>query len=71
MPVPKPLSSKNDFFVYLMERYAEKKGLSTADVLRQFDESAMTEYIMAMYPMYHTEAIENALTDIDRKASQP
>jgi hypothetical protein len=63
------LSNKNDFFVYLLEKYAEKKHRSAADVLQEFDSSGMTGYIMAMYPMYHTEAIENALADIDKKRS--
>jgi hypothetical protein len=62
------LSAENDFFVYLIEKYAEKKNRSAAEILEQFDGSGMTEYVMAMYPMYHTEVIENAFADIDRKA---
>jgi len=63
------LSNKNDFFVYLIEKYAENRNRSAADVIKQFDDSGMTEYIMSMYPMYHTEAIENAFADIDRKVA--
>ena len=67
MPSPQALSNENDFFTYLVEKYAEKKNRSAAEVLKEFDDSGMTEYIMAMYPMYHTEKIENAFADIDRK----
>ena len=69
MSTPPALSKENDFFVYLLEKYAEKKNRSTADVLKEFDASGLTEYIMSMYPMYHTEVIENAFADIDRKAT--
>ena len=64
------LSKESNFFIYLIEKYAEHTDSSTADLLAYFDDSGLTEYIMAMYPMYHTEAIENAFADIDRKKQQ-
>ncbi|MDR1183780.1 MAG: DUF3791 domain-containing protein [Coriobacteriales bacterium] len=67
MPNLQALSDEKDFFVYLIEKYAEKKNRSAAEILEQFDTSGMTEYVMAMYPMYHTEVIENAFADIEKK----
>jgi len=63
----KELSAEMSFFVYLLEKYAEYKDSDVPQILKRFDESGMTEYIMQMYPMYHTERIENAFYDIDRK----
>jgi hypothetical protein len=66
----KGLSDEMLFFVYLLEKYAEYKNTGTADVLRTLDEMHLTDYIKQMYPMYHTERIENALADIDRKMKE-
>jgi len=66
----KELSNEMQFFIYLLEKYAEHKGLAAPDVLRTFDEIHLTDYIKQMYPMYHSERIENAFDDIDRKRAQ-
>jgi len=63
----KDLSNETLFFVYLLEKYAEYKGASAANSLKLFDQMHLTDYIKQMYPMYHTERIENAFSDIDRK----
>jgi len=55
------------FFLYLLEKYAEYKGIPTSDLLKKLDETGISEYIMEMYPMYHTERLENAFADIDKK----
>ena len=55
------------FFVYLLEKYAEYKKASAANILKNFDQTNLTDYIKQMYPMYHTERLENAFVDIDRK----
>jgi hypothetical protein len=67
MPYTNELSSELSFFVYLLEKYAEYKNSSAQQILNRFDDAKLTEYIMQMYPMYHTERIENAFDDIDRK----
>ena len=67
MPNVKELSNELSFFVYLLEKYAEYKNSCAWETLKKFDETKLTEYIMQMYPMYHTERIENAFYDIDRK----
>jgi hypothetical protein len=59
------LSKEIDFFVYLIERYAASKGKTGADMLRLFDESGITDFIIDMYELYHAERLENAFSDID------
>ena len=61
------MSKEHDFFLYLLEKYAEYKKIPTADLLKIFDETGISNYIMEMYTMYHTERLENAFADIDKK----
>jgi len=61
------MSNEVAFFAYLLEKYAEYKNENTADMLAKWEHSNLIEYIMQMYQMYHTERIENAFADIDRK----
>ncbi|MCL1945641.1 MAG: DUF3791 domain-containing protein [Chitinivibrionia bacterium] len=61
------MSNEYAFFLYLLEKYAEYKNVYTADLLTELDETNISEYIMQMYQMYHTERIENAFLDIDNK----
>jgi hypothetical protein len=60
------MSNEIAFFAYLLEKYAEHKNEDTASLLLKWEKSNLIEYIMQMYPMYHTERIENAFADIDR-----
>jgi len=62
----KNLSNETLFFAYLLEKYAEYKGESATSILKTFDETHLTDYIKQMYPMYHTERIENAFADIEK-----
>lgn len=39
-------------------------------ILKTLDEFGLTDFVIGMYEMYHSEAIENAFTDIDRLISQ-
>ena len=54
-----------EFFLFLLERYAEYKDMSSGDVMRLWDTHNLVPYIMDNYFMYHQEAIENAFADID------
>ena len=63
------LSNEISFFVYLLEKYAEYKNTDAQSMLSALDRADMTDYAMKMYPMYHTERIENAFADIDSKAA--
>lgn len=53
------------FFLFLIERYANEKGRSTGDVLREWDAHGITDEIYEGYFQYHQEALQNAYRDID------
>jgi uncharacterized protein (DUF1015 family) len=59
------MSKEADFFIYLIERYAENKNITASEVLKILDEKNLTDFVYSMYEMYHTESINNAFTDID------
>ena len=59
------MNKETEFFIYLLEKYAEYKKISTTDVLNTLEELDLTNFIYNMYERYHTEAIENAFKDID------
>lgn len=61
------LSNEISFFVYLLEKYAEYKNTGARQILELLDRAGLTGYVMQMYPMYHTERIENAFDDIDMR----
>lgn len=58
------------FFIYLIERYAETKNVTAGDVIRQWDELGLTDFIYDLYDMYHIERLENAFADIDELVSE-
>lgn len=59
------MNRETEFFIYLIEKYAEYKKISTTDILNTLERLDLTEFIYKMYERYHTEAIENAFKDID------
>ena len=59
------MDAEMEFFIYLLEHYAEHKKTSADIVLAQWDAAGLTDTICRMYPQYHVEAIENAFDDID------
>lgn len=59
------MNRETEFFIYLIEKYAEYKKISTTDILNTLERLNLTEFIYKMYERYHTEAIENAFKDID------
>jgi hypothetical protein len=63
----KLLSDRADFFIFLLEKYAEEKKKSSKEVLNTWNEKGILDYINDMYEQYHSERIENAIQDIDRK----
>ena len=62
------MSKEMDFFLYLLEKYAEYKNENTFSLLEKWENLNLIDYIMQMYPMYHTERIENAFADIDKRS---
>jgi len=61
------LSEESRYFLYLIEQYALYKGITGKQTLDLFVKQNIVEYIYAMYYTYHTECVENAIEDIDRK----
>jgi hypothetical protein len=61
------ISSQSEFFIFLLEKYAEHKSLPADKVLKCWQEWGLLDYINGMYEQYHTERLENAFADIDRK----
>jgi hypothetical protein len=59
------MSKKMEFFIYLLENYADYKNKTADVILKQWDELKLTDFIYDMYEMYHTESINNAFADID------
>ena len=59
------MSKESEFFIYLIERYAEYKNSSAPEILTQWDSIGITEMIYNLYEMYHCESLENAFDDID------
>lgn len=59
------MSKEMDFFIYLLESYAEREERSAAAVLREWKRAGIDSFIYDNYEMYHAEALENAFEDID------
>jgi hypothetical protein len=59
------MSKEADFFIYLIERYAESKHTTAPAVLQHWDSLQLTDFIYEMYELYHVERLENAFDDID------
>ena len=59
------MTNELSFFLFLIERYADKKGKSTGEVLKEWDAKGITDKIYNGYFEYHQERLENAFADID------
>ncbi|MDH2997089.1 hypothetical protein A1D22_05265 [Pasteurellaceae bacterium LFhippo2] len=60
------MSKESEFFIYLLERYAEYKQTSADQILKQWEELELTQFIFDMYEIYHVERLQNAFEDIDK-----
>ena len=60
------MSKEMNFFIYLLEKYADKKNKNARDILKEWDKLNITQLIYDMYEKYHTETLENAFEDIDK-----
>jgi len=61
------ISNQSKFFIFLLEKYAKYKSLSAIEILKIWQRRGLIDYINGMYEQYHTERLENAFADIDRK----
>lgn len=60
------MSKEMNFFIYLLEKYADKINKNASDILKEWDKLNITQLIYDMYEKYHTETLENAFEDIDK-----
>ena len=60
------MTKEMEFFIFLLEHYADYKDTTADKVLRQWDKLELTDLIYDMYERYHIEKLENAFDDIDR-----
>jgi hypothetical protein len=60
------MSKEMNFFIYLLEKYADKKNKNASDILKEWDKLNITQLIYDMYEKYHMETLENAFEDIDK-----
>ena len=59
------MSAEMEYFIYLLEYYAEYTKKSARDVLKEWGGKGITDTIFNGYFRYHQERIENAFEDID------
>ena len=60
------LSKEMQFFIDLIERYAEAKNSTANQILAQWEALKLTQFIFDLYDLYHIERLENAFADIDQ-----
>ncbi len=60
------MSKESEFFIYLIERYADYKNMTATEVLNLWNALDIKDFIYDMYEIYHTERLENAFEDIDK-----
>ena len=60
------MSKEGEFFIYLLERYADYKKEKASEILKMWDQSDITKLIYDLYDIYHVERLENAFEDIDK-----
>ena len=64
------MSKEIEFFTFLLEQYASYKKTTADIILKKLDDLNLTDYIINMYEMYHSESIPNACDDIDKLIAQ-
>ena len=60
------MSKEGEFFIYLLERYADFKKERASEILKLWDRIGLTNLIYDLYEIYHVERLENAFEDIDK-----
>lgn len=61
------MSKEMEFFIFLIEQYAEYKNTTADEILKLWDQLELTDFIYDMYELYHIECLENAFEDIDKR----
>lgn len=60
------MSKEGEFFIFLLERYADFKKEKASEILKLWDRIGLTNLIYDLYEIYHVERLENAFEDIDK-----
>lgn len=60
------MNKESEFYIYLLENYAEYKGTSANGILKKWKELGIDELIYDLYEIYHSERLQNAYDDIDK-----
>lgn len=60
------MCKEGEFFIYLLERYADFKKEKASEILKLWDQIGLTNLIYDSYDIYHVERLENAFEDIDK-----
>ena len=63
------ISEESRYFLYLIEQYSMFKGITGKETLDLFEKENIVEYIYSMYQTYHTERVDNAIEDIDKRVT--
>ncbi|MDR1495654.1 MAG: DUF3791 domain-containing protein [Clostridiales Family XIII bacterium] len=61
------MTDEAEYLIYLIEHYALAKNITGKQALELFEERDLLPYIHDMYYTYHTERVENAIEDLDRR----
>ncbi len=61
------MSKEFKFFIYLLERYAESRGVTADEMFNRLKSHGLLDYAIGMYELYHVESLENAFADLDGK----
>lgn len=64
------MGKEMEFFIFLIENYAEYKNTTADKILKLWDKLGLTDFIYDMYERYHIERLENAFEDIDRLVAE-
>ncbi len=64
------MDKEMEFFIFLIENYAEYKNTRADEILKLWDKLNLTDFIYDMYERYHIERLENAFEDIDRLVAE-
>jgi len=65
------MSKESDFFILLVETYANYRDLKGSEILQLFKEKNLVSYIYDMYEQYHIETLQNAFDDLDKQLELP
>lgn len=64
------MGKEMEFFIFLLENYAEYKNTTADKILELWDKLKLTDFIYDMYERYQIERLENAFEDIDRLVAE-